>query len=192
MTSLILGSINTGAIPVDENTVRNTATPVYDGDPAAEQDDAPELNEIRTDTNPHLGMVGRQLGSHVIPMQKSIPPWLNGVNHNADTNDIVNRQVSTSGTAAAREASGQWGHGTILITEGIEPVQGLTDGGRFDNAYFAANDPGIQSSAGNFMSTAPGQDYTVPGLVAATGKANARAATQSSSYDAFYNAITGG
>lgn len=186
MTSLLIGAFDTGAIPVDENTVRNTATPVEVDGEAAEQEAAPSWNQPHeTDTNPNLGMVNRQLGSHTIAMQRFVPSWLNEVNSNADANDIVNRQVSSSGTAAAREASGTWGHGTLLVTEGIEPVAGLVDGGRMSNEYFTANDPEIQSSAGNFMTQPPGYDHTVPALVAGVGKTAARTAAQSSLYNAY-------
>jgi hypothetical protein len=188
---MMAATLYQGAIPVDENTVRNTATPYNIDAPAAEAPNAPDRNEIETDSNPDLGMVNRQLGSHTIGMLKYAPPWIPDVNANADANDIINRQVSTSGTAAQREAAGQFGHGTILTTEGIEPVADLVDGGSMTNTYFTANDPEIQSSSGNFMSIAPGQDHTVPALVAGVGKEAARTAAMSSTYNAFYANVAG-
>lgn len=186
MPSLLYGAITYSNVPVDENTVRNTATPVEHDAPAAMAESAPDMGEVETDHNPHLGLVNRQVASKVGGGQKFIPPWLGEVNSNADHNDIVNRQVSSSGTAAAREAAGQWGHGTAVYAEGIEPVGDLRDGGKMGNDYFAAHDPAIQHTAGDYMTPGPGQDHTVPAMVAGVGKVNARAAANSA-YNVWYN-----
>lgn len=189
MASLMMASLNRTGVPADESVVRNTATPVDINAPAAEQESAPDRNEFESDPNPNLGMVPRQLASHVIPTEKYSPFWSGEVDDSHNYNDIVNRQVSSSGTAAAREASGQFGHGTMQVMEGIEPVADLIDGGSYGNTYFVANDPKIQSSSGSYMTTPPGQDYTIPGLVAGVGKTNARDAAEASMYNVWYNGV---
>lgn len=187
MTSLFMGTINTQGVPADENTVRNTATPVESDAPSAEAPSAPDTNELETDRNPNLGMVGRQLGSHFVESQQYPPFWRGDVDDSHLLNDRINAQVSTSGTAAQREAAGQFGHGTMQVAEGIEPVFDLAnDAHKMGNTYFKANDPDIQSSAGNYMSVPPGYDYTMPANDAAIGKTASRQAQQSALYDAFW------
>jgi hypothetical protein len=183
MTSLMFGMVATSSVPVDEATVRSNTYPV-DPNSEAEQTDAPDLNEVETDPNPTLGLVNRQLYSHVIPTVKYPPFWQQEVDDNHLHTDVIDRQVGSSGTAAAREAAGQFGHGTMMVVEGIEPVQGLTDGGRFGNQYFAAGKPDVQSGMPQSMSIPPGYEHANIGVVADTGKSNARAAQNRSLYAA--------
>lgn len=185
MPSLFFGLIKRDGVPADENVVRRNTTPVEIAAPPAEMDSAPDFNEVSTDTNPQLGLEPRQLASHVHPSEQYAPFWAQQVNGQSEHNEIVDRQVSTSGTAAAREASGQFGHGTLMVTEGIEPVQDLRDGGKFGNEYFTRHDRDVQEGAGNYMTTPPGQDQNTMAKVAATGKSAAARARDNSAYAAF-------
>lgn len=188
MTSLMFGQLTTTGVPADEKVVRSTATPVNKDAPAAMQTDAPEMGEVETDKNPDLGMVNRQLASKWIDREKSVPPWLNEVNSQTQHNLIVDQQVSTSGTAAARESAGQWGHGTMPAAIGIEPVGDLRDGGKMGNEYFVRNDRDIQETADKTM-TEPAKDYdrSSVGRVAGQAKRNARSAAMAGVYDTFWN-----
>jgi|SRR6478735_171470 len=188
MTSLFFGQLTGTGVPADEKVVRNTATPVYHDAPPAMQTDLPEQSHIETDTNPDLGMVNRQKGSHWTDRFRSRPNWIPEVDNQTEYNAIVDRQVSSSGTAAAKEATGEWGHGTIPYAVGIEPVGDLRDGGKMGNEYFKTNVRNIQDTSDNtMMSTPPGLDRSVTGTVMAEGKVNARKAAMAAAYDAYWN-----
>lgn len=187
MTSLYFGVLREG-VPADEKVVRSTATP-YDKDaPAAVADSMPDRGESFNDTNPALGMVGRQLASMWVQGSKYVPFWKGQVDESFEHNAIVDRQVSTSGTAAQREAAGEFGHGSASYAVGIEPVSDLTDGGAFGNEYFKTNDRDIQETSDNtMMSVPPGYDQSVKGRVAAEGKVAARQSAMAGMYNSFWN-----
>lgn len=187
MTSLYFGTLSQQGVPADEAVVRSTA-PVYDRDaPAAMQADMPMPQEVETDDNPLLGLVNRQKASKWFSREKYVPFWKGAVDDQWEHNQLIDRQVSSSGTAAAREASGQWGHGTMEYAVGIEPVNDLVDGHKMGNEYFKANEPGIQPTAGQVMSTPPGTDQSTKGAVAGLGKVYARQAATAGLYNAFWN-----
>lgn len=188
MTSLMFGHLVSTGVPADEKVVRATAVPFDINAPAAMQEDAPEMGEVETDGNPNLGLVNRQKASKWIDREKSVPSWIPEVNAQTEHNAIVDRQVSTAGTAAARESVGTWGHGTIPAAIGIEPVGDLRDGGKFGNEYFKRNDRPIQDTADQTM-TAPPKDYdrSTVGRVAGEGKRNARDAAMAAAYNAWWN-----
>jgi hypothetical protein len=183
--SLFYGMLSNGSVPADENAVRRNTTPVDINATPAEQTSAPDFNEVTTDSNPQLGLEPRQLASHVKPIEKYAPFWKDEVDRQAEHNHVIDRQVSTSGTAAAREAAGKFGHGTILVVEGIEPVQDLRDGGKFGNEYFTRHDRDVQEGMGAYMTTPPGVDQSTTAMVAATGKTAAMQARESAMYNAF-------
>jgi hypothetical protein len=187
MTSLYFGLLRDG-VPADEKVVRSTTAPYEPDAPAAVQDSMPDQQEVTADPNPDLGMVGRQLASHWVSSEKSTPAWIPESNAQTEHNAIVDRQVASSGTAAAREASGVWGHGTMAYAVGIAPVGDLTDGGKMGNEYFVRTPRDIQETADDTMMTVPpGYDQSTKGRVAALGKADARVAAVSAQYDAFWN-----
>lgn len=177
----------TQGVPADEKVVRNTAVPVDPDAPAAMQQDQPQQQEVETDHNPNLGMVNRQLASKWFPSIKFPPFWKPSVDDQAQHNLIIDRQVSTSGTAAAREAAGEFGHGTAAYAVGIEPVGDLQDGHKMGNEYFKANEKNIQSTMGDVMTTPPGTDQGTKGAVAGMGKVYARQAATAGLYNAFWN-----
>jgi hypothetical protein len=186
MTSLMFGQLSSIGVPADEEVVRSTATPVDINAPAAMQEDMPEPEEVETDHNPNLGMVNRQLASKWFASIRTRPIHQGEVDNNHLHNDIVDSKISTSGTAAAREASGEWGHGTMAYAVGIEPVNDLVDGHKMGNEYFVRHDRPVQEGMGSYMSNAKGPDSNTVGSVAAAGKANSRAAAQASMYDIWW------
>jgi len=186
MPNLLFGLVGNTGVPVDEKVVRSTATPVDDTAPPAVEDNPPDFNEIpQTDPNPNLGMVNRQTASHWVEGEQYAPFWGAEVAEQVEHNLIIDRQVSTSGTAAAREAAGQFGHGTASYAVGIEPVEDLRDGGQLGNEYLAVGKPDIQETAGSYMTTPPGYDQGITSKVNETGKANSR--ERFSAYDAWWN-----
>lgn len=187
MPNMLFGLVGNASVPTDEKVVRSTATPVQKDAPAAVQEHAPGWNEIpEGDQNPNLGIVNRTEASHWVEGEQYPPFWGPTVNEQYEHNAIIDRQVSTSGTAASREAAGQFGHGTASYAVGIEPVGDLREGGKLGNDYFAAGKPDIQEDAGNYMSVPPGYDQAVTAKVNATGK-NASRVAGNSAYDAWWN-----
>jgi len=189
----MFGQLNDAEIPTDENAVRSTATPVDPGRDAAETPNAPEFNEFDTDPHENVGMSTRGVSGDYTPIEKFSPSWADDVDQAHNANDTINKQVSSSGTAAARERAGEYGHGTMAISRAIEPV--LREGGAMGNDYFAANTPDIQSSATPETGIQPDSQGMGPGRenigsVAAYGKNAARDAA-AASYAAFYSANTG-
>jgi hypothetical protein len=189
MPSLFFGQLNTAGVPADEKIVRSTTAVVQVDKPPAMQEDMPTQSEVETDPNPLLGMTTRQLASKWVEGEQFVPAiQLDELARADDYNGLIDRQVSTSGTAAAREASGQWGHGTASYAIGIEPVGDLQDGHKFGNEYFERVPRGIQAGAGNYMSPAAGTaDQNTKGGVAALGKDNARKAATAALYNTFWN-----
>lgn len=187
MTSLFFGQLNTIGVPADEKVVRTTATPVDVNKPAAMQNDMPEMSEVETDTDPTLGMVGRQRGSKWIDRFRSRPDWIPEVTGGTAHNAIINEQVSSSGFAASREAAGDWGHGTMPAAIGIEAVGDLRDGGKMGNEYFVVNEKDIQETMTDSMTLPPGHDQQTVTRVDATGKVASRQAAMSAAYNTFWN-----
>lgn len=187
MTSLYFGMLREG-VPADEKVVRSTAEPYEHDAPAAVQDSMPDQQEVSTDPNPDLGMVGRQLGSHWVEGVKNAPEWRERVDSAHLHNDVIDRQVSTSGTAAGREAAGIWGHPSASYAVGIAPQGDLTDGGKMGNEYFVRNEREIQDTSDNTMMTVPpAYDQSTKGRVAAEGKVASRESAMAAMYDAFWN-----
>lgn len=187
MTSLYFGMLRNG-VPAEEKVVRSTAEPYEPDAPAAVMDSMPDQQEVATDKNPDLGMVNRQLASHWVPSEKSAPAWRENADNAVNHNYVVDRQVASSGTAASREASGEWGHGTMAYAVGIAPQGDLTDGGKMGNEYFVREPRDIQETADDTMMTVPpGYEQGIKGSVAATGKANAREAAVEAAYNTWWN-----
>lgn len=186
MTSLFMGTLSTTGVPADEKVVRSTATPVEHDAPPAVQQDMPEANEVETDHNPDLGMVNRQLASKWVEGSSANMP-VEATAMQSESNQIVNRQVSTSGTAASRELAGQT-HKNLSYAVGIEPVFDLGDPNhKMGNTYFVRNERNVQTGMGEYMSVPPGQDHAIQGNIAAAGKMDARDAAMSSVYNSWWN-----
>ena len=194
MPSIMFGQLQDAEIPIDENAVRSTATPANEGAPPAETPNTPEFNEFDTYSEESVGMSTRNVTGEYFPIEKSSPSWADDVDQAHLANDLIDRQVSSSGTAASRERAGEFGHGTMAVSKAIEPV--IREGGAMGNDYFAANDPDIQSSATpetgiqpDLQGYGPGRENV--GGTAAYGKTAARDAAAAASYSAFYSASTG-
>lgn len=184
MAGLIFGYLR-GPVPSSEMEVRSTVTAVDNDAPSAVADHAPDFNEHLTDPDTEGGLTPHQLGSYVVPSEQ-YAPWHSGA-ANAEHNEIVNRQVSTSGTAAAREAAGEWGHGTMHVQEGIEPT--IRDLPQMGNSYFAADQPDIQQPMGDYMTPSRAADPEFLASVQSTGNANSRQAA--SPYAAYLREMMG-
>ena len=167
-------------VPQDESAVRSTIEPIRVNSDSAELQDAPEWNEIQTDDSGELvGLSPRMVAGDTHDIEK-YAPIIDTFNHNR----IIDDQVSSSGTAAAREASGVQGHGTMQWTESLEPV--IRDGGAYGNDYFAADPVDIQSGAGEYMSPdLQGNNHWASRVAAANAEKASRQAYMSSLFSDF-------
>lgn len=172
----------TDSVPQDEDAVRDTRDPIRsDGGDSAEMDAPPDWNEFESDDSAQLtGLSNRNVAGHTQDPVKSAPWWaaLSIFNHNR----IIDDQVASSGTAAAREMAGQSGHGTMLIEQSIEPQ--IREGTRFGQEHFLSNEAVIQDGAGAYM-TPVDTDAWNSAVAQRAATDNARKATQSSLYAAF-------
>jgi hypothetical protein len=178
-------------VPADEQVVRHNAESVTPDSPPAVAPDVPEQGNVETDGNPNLGMVGRQLASHWIEGQQYTPEWLAAASDNSHA-EIINRQVASAGFNAKREEAGVFGHGTMSVAVGIEPVKDLTEGGKFGNDYFVTHPKTIQGDVSQSMRVPPGWDSDSRGAVMGAGKELARESAESGLYAAFYAGVQGG
>ena len=185
MSTLLYG-INRAEVPSDDAAVRSTVTVVTPEEAPAVQEHSPDYNETFTDPDTGGGLTSRQVASHVVPSVQYVP--LTG-DANDDHNAIVNRQVSTSGTAAAKELTGRWGHGTLMSVQGIEPA--IVDGQQFTEDYFKAPERTTQEDVRNMMTPAANSEPDTMAAAQTLGEANARAAVNASQYAAFHHAMTG-
>lgn len=164
-----------------EREATATVEPIRTDGETAEAQHAPEFNEIDTDESGQLvGLAPREVGSDTVDTDKYAPWWADYAteNHNA----IVDNQVASSGTAAARELAGQQGHGTMQYALGIEPV--LREGAAFGNDYFMSHDATIQDGAGDYMNPTFGDDWA-NAVAHSVGTANSRDAYNDSLYASF-------
>jgi hypothetical protein len=189
MSTLLYGLQRT-PVPSGDNEVRTTITIVNQDDPPATQEHVTDWNETFTDPDTAGGLTSRQESSHVNAGVHSINQLgLDAEAGHDEHNAIVDRQVATSGVAAAKEARGEWGHGTMKIVSGIEPT--VRDGSQLGADYFVAN-PRQQAHSASFMTPAQAADVGSVAKDSATGKDNARAAYDGSMYAAFYAARMAG
>lgn len=172
----------TQSVPQSENEVRSTVEPVRSDGPAEAHTD-PDFGQVQTDNSGELvGLSPRQLAGDTHDSVKYRPWWANGAS--VLYNFLIDRQVASSGTAAAREEAGEQGHGTMQYQVSVEPE--LRDGMRFGNDYFVVNDRDIQNGMGSYMSPITSDKW--PQAVAQSrATSDARAANQSTIFDAFLN-----
>lgn len=170
-----------------DNEVRSTVEPVRTDGDTAEADHSPEWNELDTDESGNLvGLTPRMVGAKTNDMEKFSPWWARLVGgSDGNFNAVVDNQVSTSGTAAAREVAGQQGHGSMQYEESLEPV--IRTGGLFGNDYFQASDPHIQDGMGSYMTPAD-EDNWAASVGAATAKKRSRDAYQGTLYQNLFTA----
>lgn len=162
-----------------EAEARSTVEPIRDDGITAEMQHAPGWNEIDTDESGELiGLSPRVVGSDTIDTEK-YPAWWGQGPFMQDHNAIIDEQVSSSGTAAAREMAGEQGHGSMQYAIGIEPV--IREGASYGNDYFVSNPAEIQDGMGNYM-TPTGGDNWANALSQSLGTTNSREAFNDSLY----------
>lgn len=188
MPSLFFGMVANASPPADENTVRRSTWPVDDASPATVDHD-PDWNEVTVDGDPNLGIVNRSVSGDHNPSEQYAAWWASGAQHRgSDGIKEVNDQISSSGTAAAREAAGIQGHGTMEHSVSIEPV--IRDGGALSNEYFEAIKPPVQDVAQNEVSSVSDRGEQ-SGALAALGMRSTGAAFGAGASGSLYDALLG-
>lgn len=162
--------------PADQELARATTEAVDVNDAPDVEDTPPQFNEVERAGEQHAGLTTSDLASHTIPSEKYAPFWSEQANVTPSF-AVVNSSQARLGTAAQRESAGQFGHGTMQIMMGIEPV--IREGAVFGLDYFEADHPGIQPFAGNYMEQAPGYDRDVTGALAGRAANTSHAAVAS-------------
>lgn len=172
----------TESVPQDENTVRDTRDPLrQDGGESSELSHAPDYNEFTSDESGQLtGLTDRNVSGHTVDSVQQAPFYaaLASTPHNIE----IDKQVSSSGTAAAREQAGAYGHGTMEYTESIEPQ--IREGAVFGREFFQSNEAAIQDGMGEYMSPIDNDGWN-NAVAQRAATENARRAAQSSLYSAF-------
>jgi hypothetical protein len=165
----------------DPDKARIINEPVRSEDSETEPVAAPEFNEFESDDSPELmGLSKRQQASFYEPSRQYVPAMLDTATENH--NVLIDNQVATSGTAAAREAQGIQGHGTTPVTIGIEPE--IRPDAQFGNSYFNAGPRLVMDGSGDYMSP-PVADKWAQAVAQDIATKQARQAYQGSLYDQF-------
>lgn len=184
-TSLIL-SQNRAETPREENDVRSTTNVVREDAPSAVADHTPQFNETDIfDPETEGGLTDRNLYGHVVPSQQYVPAIGNA---NTDFGAPIDSQISTAGTAPARESAGEWGHGSMQIVESIEPT--IREGGAMGNDYFSAQTRQIQRGMRTDLVGARNPDGSDAASDQQVGKTAARDAANAALYARFLEQTT--
>jgi hypothetical protein len=183
MSSIILHAVSQTTTDQTVKEAVTTVEPIRHDNTSAELQHAPEWNELDTDESGELvGLSPRVVGSDTIDTDKYAPWWADFATENH--NEIIDNQVASSGTAAARELAGEQGHGTMQYAIGIEPV--IRPGAEFGNDYFLSNPSQIQEGAGLYMSPTWGDQW-----VSAVNQRNATLNSRQAYDDTMFAALIG-
>lgn len=174
--STALYALHAGHSPADQELARATTEKLNVDESADRETGVPEFNEVERADTQHAGITTSNLAPPYVESHKYAPEWAQQAQVGPSFSRINDRQA-TAGTAAAREAAGEFGHGTMPVTIGIEPT--IRDGGAFGNDYFGVEKPGIQPGMSAMMEQAPGYDADITGAVASRAKETSHSAASS-------------
>lgn len=167
MTNLVAGLMATPVKQSDPlDKVRSTVTTVTDDVPSVATG-VPEQGNLETDPNTDGGLTPHAVASKVTPREKYAP----ATESRGDHMTVVNARISSSGTAAAREAAGEWGHGTLPVYDAMTRP---ADGTAFDETYFKREERGANATAGAYMTPHNEADQATLEKVQQVGKSRAR------------------
>ncbi len=192
----LFGHLADGDVPASEEAMRPHAVALDPDAPPAEAEGSggagPDRNQIETFSDPDTGLGTRQLASPWESGEQYAPSWAAEAGSITDSMASVNRRIASSGTAAQREAEGQFGHGSMPYALGIEPV---LQGGEtaYGGEYFAGVDRGgVQPTMTGETGVQPNiQQQSVASAVSIQAGDNSREAFQSDLYASVLDALTG-
>lgn len=163
--------------------VRSTVTTVDKDSDASVATTTPELGRLETDAITDGGLTTHQVASQVTPSERFAP----ATDSRSDHSDALNNSWSSSGTAAAREAAGQWGHGTAYSQDSLTRIP---DGTAFAETYFERDRRGMNEQVTPYMN-ANSVDPAQLDDINDAGKNIAREAGSGNIYQDLYNARMG-
>lgn len=169
-----------------EEDVRDTRDPVRTDPQNAEMADPPDWNENATENTDESGQLTglspRVAGSFTEESKPNTDPARLALAVSPH-NEIIDRQVATSGTAAAREEAGEAGHGTMPIEIGIQPLNPAERFGNdtFNAIYLPAND-----GSGDYMAPVD-QDNWLQAVAQRNANNRSRDAAMSTQYRQFFS-----
>jgi len=163
---------------------RDTAPAKRDDAPEGYEDGGPEFNERRFDSSSELkGLSKRNVPGDVHGIIKYEPE--RAAQYIPDYTATIDSGIAQQGTAAQRELSGAWGHGTISYTDSIDPL--IRDGAGLGGEYFVPNDKApAQYGAGQYMSS-PVREFDYGMAAQKLAAQNSRKAYQGTNYAAWLN-----
>lgn len=174
-----MGLLYTADLPTPSDPgVRSTVSETPDVDTPAVAPSAPAgPNMVARDTEDTGGLQPRNTASYVEPRRQAA----NVGNPSAASVSALDDSGSSKGVAAAKEASGHWGRGTLPLYDGIEPAY---QDNAFTDVYFLAGERDLQAGTRRDV-TGPRVPGTArdAGALSATNE-NARAA-RGAAYDAW-------
>jgi hypothetical protein len=161
-------------------TVRTTVNPIRDSEVATVDT---EYNAAVTDVSPDVtGLAQAQAAADNTKTVRATPaPYI------TDYTSIIDNQVATSGTAAAREDAGIKGHGSMQYDASVEPV--IRDGAVLGGTYFVRDAHPVQEGARDYLSDRSG---VVDNQWSATAQAEGTAAARRANRATLYSALIGG
>lgn len=163
--------------------VRSTVTTVDPDSDASVATTTPEEGRLETDPTTDGGLTTHQVSSQVTPSERYAPSTVSRGDHS----QALNNSWSSSGTAAAREEAGQWGHGTAYAQDAMTRIP---DGTAFSEEYFERERRGMNEHVTPYMST-NSVDPAELDDISDAGKVRAREAKASNIYQDLYNARMG-
>lgn len=178
----MLMSMGRAPIPPSEAEIRSTVTAVDDDAPSAAETAPPDWNQLTTDPDTEGGLTDHQESAYRIPSVQSVPVLIETASNEGP--QLVNARISSEGTAAAREAAGVRGHGTLNFSQSIEPT--FPDGHQFGSDYFKVERNGVVS---DMMTPAALPDVATASAAQATATANSRDAVSQSQTGSPYQAM---
>lgn len=182
MSTLLYGLDDEITPEQTEGIVRTQDETIRSDDGGAQLDHDPQWGEDSTDGTVELtGPARRDTQGAYHPSVKGPPP---GLNLHRDYNAPINDQVASSGTAAARESAGEWGHGTMPYEVSITPANPAEE---FGKKRFLRTPSEVQEGARNMMTPIDPNNWD-----RAVSQEKAIEATRESSMASLYNAAFGG
>jgi len=180
---LFQGNFATG---LDEPEAAAQVEPIRNDNSDAELASPPEWNSAESDDSGQLiGLSPRVVGSYTEYSGQQVDhsaPDISDYATARDGNQEIDNQVASSGTAAAREMAGQYGHGPITTEIGIEP---LNPAQQYGNDYFKVPDPGANYLSGEYMQPMENDNW-VQQVAQLNANSNSRAAFRSTQYASFF------
>lgn len=165
--------------------VRSTVTRVDKDADASVATGTPERNLLETDPSTDGGLTTHQVASQVSPAERYAPS--HSATAHSSHEDARNNSWSAAGTAAAREASGQWGHGTAYSQDAMTRIP---DGTEFREDYFQRDRRGMNEHVTPQMMPLH-DDPAALQDVSDAGREMSREPNTVNIYQAFYNATMG-